>query len=384
MLSILNNYSLKLDESISCNEKEIELSKFIKKVFEDHYLELDAIYKNSRGVKEIYQKFVDKIYDFLPNFIKIKYSKNILIELTCEMNFISFLIFNFNILKMSINDVESNNQNLLIWGHQLSHKSDLHNNLITAFKSINDNLVIDSYKSLIQTPLILVKIKNPNVNNIRNDIGPIIYTLDISDLREGEGYLSDLSNLKDLAYGFKSSGLKIWSQVIVCMIASTDFDDEIKYPEPSNYLNNEEFVNDYKKCMEDYNKNLLQKISRAKKDFRDFWMNFFNYGDLYPDTSEEVKEETFNKIKFIVCGHIKYPDRIEHIPKFKRIKGDLNKNLSQEIRDGKYCLFKSWTNYLVKTIIEQSSYELIFGSDASKSKIDKKRTNKFQFAEQMD
>ena len=37
---------------------------------------------------------------------------------------------------------------------------------------------------------------NPNVNNIRNDIGPILYTLDISDLREGEGYLSDLSNLK--------------------------------------------------------------------------------------------------------------------------------------------------------------------------------------------
>ena len=392
-----------------------EISTFFENVAEEHYIELTTIGDEVTSQLELHKNFINKIYHIIPEFIKERYDNSKEVMLASfrkddDSNFLVYIIKIFELIKLAATEGSSpqNLHNLLVWGISGTGKTTLIKTIATAFNSINPQSKEITGLNISHHETGTKEVSDPveffignlriraqdvpgtdDISKLRKDsdiikgikeknqtIDSILYTYGVgTDPRSGTRE-SDLFTLQNLALGFKDFGLDLWSHVIVCLTKLNSYsnEDAVKPVFHEEFDNDEEsnrqYALDYEEYLENYERLLTTQISVAKEKFKKNWMSLFDFKDLYPDISNEEKEEIYKKIKWVYCGNVlknrnyKGTDNdfvgatINPIPNFDPIQGKFNKTLAARYaKSPPFILSKNWVNDLVNRIVECSSAE---------------------------
>lgn len=393
-------------------EQAQDLFNFFDNICEDHYYNLTTIDDDITSQDELHVRFINDVYDIIPQFLKDRFdnSQEKMIE-SCrsdDNNFIKYVIWNFQLLTYMVEEEDDETtHNLIIWGTTGSGKTTLIKTLATAFNSINPNSqpIVEckiSHHTVGTTevskpiPFYLGKLKckaqdvpgTNDASSIRKDsdiikgiqskgerVDSIMFAVDVKDDRPCSKF-SDKCTLRNLAYGFKNEGTKIWSKVIVCLTKSNAMNfEKCQKPVFNDDVEKEEFFEEYKEYIAEYGIQFAERIREAKKKFKEQWMDLFELKDLYSETPQEEREKLYKSIHWVVCGNVQRKNEsylkslqadgespfnelmystVNPIPKFEFDREFKDESPFGEIRRGEYVKHKNWINDLVNAIVSCS------------------------------
>jgi len=209
------------------------------------------------------------------------------------------------------------------------------------------------------------------INKQKGSIDSILYILDISKPRHTN---EDLFTLVNLAHGFKDIGIDLWKKVVIVFTKANQFNIE-RIPPPEYDFEkksddyDKEYIQEYRKWIKQQNEELAKRISIRKDNFKGDWFTLFDSIKTYPNISLENKEKIFNKIRFVVAGHVINFTRESYsnsciipIPNYKVSHNlhitDDGKELQNEIDNGDYTLCNNWLQELLNSVIMTTSNKL--------------------------
>ena len=400
-------------------EKILELDKFLVDITEENYVDLALNTGDIKSHDELCVEFSNRIYDKLPTYLKEDYKTKEELAKSCQdpdnFSILNFVISSYEMLHTLTDNGKHVNHQFIIWGTTGSGKTTLLKILATAFNSINptsseiNGLKIDDNKvgtEHVTEPIefyfgamklivrdvpgtedfAAVRSHSKIVDQIKNtgdNIDSILYCINVGEgCRPNQTY-ADVATLQSFAAGFASEGVKIWERVIVCFTKMNKFN--IEKPQKPDYNENfddeetKTYLEDYEEWIEEYQKQIDERILVATSQFKDLWLGLFNFGAYDKiKISKREKDLAFSKIKFIICGNVKknrnfknsenpfVKSTIISMPEFEKIKvnklSDLNienkdklNEINEKIINKKFVKWNNWINELFNAIITCST-----------------------------